>query len=104
MGTLIGVRQAIILQQKHRAYRHKNCRFHSMEETPAEFFTISGLQDIMVEWDSEEFGKRLIRVSLGPEEYLLAMEAHKAGQTISVLGELERGPWRLENAREFRVI
>ena len=90
--------------EKRRTIVGKVRTLHSMEETPAEFFTISGLQDIMVEWDSEEFGKRLIRVSLGPEEYLLAMEAHKAGQTISVLGELERGPWRLENAREFRVI
>jgi hypothetical protein len=90
--------------EKRRTIVGKVRTLHSMEETPAELFTISGLQDIMVEWDSEDFGKRLVRVSLGPEEYLRAMEAHKAGQTISVFGELERRPLRLENARDFRVI
>ena len=94
----------IVNYEKRRLIVGKVRTLHSMEEIPAELFTISGLQDIMVEWDSEEFGKHLVRVSLGPEDYLHAMEAHKAGQTISVFGELERRPWRLENARDFRVI
>lgn len=77
---------------------------HSME-TPSDLFTIEGLQDIYVEWDSPEFGKRTVMVSLGPEEYLQAVSAHTGGRTISVFGELEKGRrWRLDNARNFQVI
>ena len=94
----------VINYEKQRLIVGKVRTLHSMEDTPAELFTISGLQDIMVEWESEEFGKRQVRVSLGPEEYLLAMEAHKAGRSVSVFGELERRPWRLDNAREFKVV
>lgn len=74
-------------------------------ETPADLFTISGLQDIFVEWDSPEFGRRNVMVSLGPEDYLEAVKAHTQGDTVSVFGELEKGrPWRLENARDFKVL
>jgi hypothetical protein len=94
----------IVNYEKRRTIVGKVRTLHSMEDTPAELFTISGLQDIMVEWDSEEFGKRQVRVSLGPEEYLLAWEAHTTGRSVSVFGELERNPWRLENARDFKVL
>lgn len=94
----------VINYEKQRTIVGKVRRLDSMEETPAQLFTISGLQDVLVEWDSEEFGKQKVRVSLGPEEYLLAVEAHTAGKSVSVFGELERRPWRLENARDFKVI
>lgn len=77
---------------------------HSMD-TPADLYSISGLQDVIVEWSSEEFGTRNVRVSLGPEEYLQAVEAHTEGRLISVFGELDRTQqWRLENARDFRLL
>lgn len=97
-------RLRIVNYEKQRTVIGKVRTLHSMEDNPAELFTISGLQDVVIEWDSEEFGRRLVRVSLGPEEYLQAVEAHRAGRAISVFGELERQPWRLENARDFRVI
>lgn len=90
--------------EKRRIITGKIRTLHSMEDTPADLFTISGLQNIIVEWESDDFGKRLVRVSLGPEDYLQAMEAHKAGRSISVFGELEARPWRLENSRDFKVI
>lgn len=77
---------------------------HSMD-TPADLYSNSGLQDVIVEWSSEEFGTRNVRVSLGPEEYLQAVEAHTEGRLISVFGELDRTrQWRLENARDFRLL
>jgi hypothetical protein len=76
------------------------------DENPSNLFEISGSQDIVVEWLSQEFGRKNIQISLGPEEYLEAVEAHKSGRQISVDGELEQDsrPWRLENPREFRLV
>jgi hypothetical protein len=56
-----------------------------------------------VEWLSEDFGRKNVRVPLGPVEYLQAVEAHKEGRAISVEGELERTgrQWRLDNPRNF---
>lgn len=74
-------------------------------ENPSDLFSISGSQDVIVEWVSDEFGSKNVRVSLGPEEYLQAVEAHKAGQAVSVEGELEQArQWRLENPRAFRLV
>lgn len=94
----------VVNYEKRQTIVGKIRTLHSME-TPAELFTISGLQDIFVEWDSPELGKRTVMVSLGPEDYLEAVKAHTEGRMISVFGELEKGRrWQLENARDFRVI
>ncbi|BCJ92162.1 hypothetical protein IZ6_28970 [Terrihabitans soli] len=94
----------IVNYEKQRTIVGKVRTLHSME-TPSDLFSISGLQDVIVEWDSDEFGKRNIRVSLGPEEYLQAVQAHTAGRLVSITGELEQGrPWRLENATNFTVL
>lgn len=93
----------IVNYEKQQIIVGKIRTLHSME-TPADLFTISGLQDIYIEWDSAEFGKRNILVPLGPEDYLEAVKAHTAGRVVSVFGELEKGrPWRLENTRDFQV-
>lgn len=75
---------------------------HSMEN-PSDLFRITGSQDVVVEWLSEDFGRKNVRVPLGPVEYLQAVEAHKEGRAISVEGELERTgrQWRLDNPRNF---
>lgn len=89
---------------KRRTITGKVRTLHSME-TPADLYSISGLQDVVVEWVSEEFGTRNVRVSLGPEEYLQAVEAHTEGRRISVYGELDQTrQWRLDNARDFRLL
>lgn len=94
----------LLNSEKLRTVVGKVRTLHSME-TPANLFSISGLQDIVVEWESEEFGKRNVRVSLGPEEYLQAVEAHTTGHSISVYGELVQGrQWRLDNPRDFRIV
>ncbi|RYF30426.1 MAG: hypothetical protein EOO23_05170 [Comamonadaceae bacterium] len=78
---------------------------HSLEN-PSDLLTISGTQDVIVEWETEEFGRRNIRVALGPEEYLRAIEAHGSGRQVSVFGELVQGgrQWRLENPVDFVVL
>lgn len=94
----------VVNYEKRQTIVGKIRTLHSME-TPADLYTIEGLQDIFVEWDSPDFGKRTVMVGLGPEEYLNAVTAHTEGRMISVFGELEKGRrWRLENAREFRVL
>lgn len=91
-------------ESKIRTVVGKVRTLHSME-TPSDLLNISGTQDIIIEWYSSEFGKKNVHVSLGPEEYLQAVEAHKQGRSISVHGELEQGrQWRLENPREFRLL
>lgn len=78
---------------------------HSLEN-PSDLLTISGTQDVIVEWETAEFGRRNIRVALGPEEYLRAIEAHGSGRQVSVFGELVQGgrQWRLENPVDFVVL
>lgn len=78
---------------------------HSMEN-PSDLLRISGTQDVIVEWNSEEFGRRNIRVALEPEEYLRAIEAHSSGRQVSVFGELVQTGrnWRLENPTDFVLL
>jgi hypothetical protein len=90
--------------EKQRTITGKVRTLHSLKN-PSDLFSISGLQAIVVEWDSEEFGKRNVTVLLGPEEYLAAVEARRLGRTISVFGDLEQGrQWSLNNARDFRLL
>lgn len=45
------------------------------------------------------------RVALEPQEYLQAVDAHKNGRDVPVMGELEfRSRMYLENPRDFRVL
>jgi hypothetical protein len=93
----------VVNEDKITTIEGKVRTLHSMEN-PSDLFSITGLQDVMIEWNSEEFGRRNVRVALGPQEYLQAVEAHKAGRDVSVTGELEQGArLRLENPREFLV-
>ena len=94
----------VVNYEKMRTIIGKIRTLHSME-IPSDLFSITGSQDVVVEWLSEEFGRKNVWVSLDPEEYLQAVEAHKAGRDVSVTGELEQaGRWRLENPRNFTLL
>jgi hypothetical protein len=95
----------IVDEDKVRTVVGKVRTLHSMEN-PSDLFSISGTQDVVVEWDSDEFGRRNVRVPLGPEEYLRAVEAHKQGRAVSITGELQQRArqWRLENPRDFSTL
>ena len=75
-------------------------------ENPSDLFSISGTQDVIVEWDSDEHGLIRVRVSLPPEEYLQAVDAHKTGRMVSIHGELKPPGrfWRLENPQDFVLL
>ena len=75
-------------------------------ENPSDLYSISGTQDVIVEWVSEEHGLIRVRVSLPPEEYLHAVDAHKTGRMVSIHGELKPPGrfWRLENPRDFTLL
>ncbi|WP_181704490.1 hypothetical protein [Chthonobacter rhizosphaerae] len=64
-----------------------------------------GQRSAVVEWITEEFGKRRVRIGLSPEDYLKAVEAHVSGKEISAFGKIEKkGHWRLEGSRDLRII
>ncbi|TXM72170.1 hypothetical protein FV226_13150 [Methylobacterium sp. WL12] len=92
-------------EERRRTIVGKIRTLHS-NENPSDLFSISGTQDVIVEWDSDEHGLIRVRVSLPPEEYLQAVDAHKTGRMVSIHGELKPPGrfWRLENPRDFTLL
>jgi hypothetical protein len=72
---------------------------------PSDLLNPTGEREITVQWDSDELGKVDVRMSLGAEDYLHAVEAHKTGRQVAVSGTLERRKrsWLLADASDFRV-
>jgi hypothetical protein len=72
---------------------------------PSDLLNPMGDREIAIQWSSEELGDVQVRVSLGAADYLLALEAHRAGRPVMVSGTLERRgrPWVLSNPTEFTV-
>lgn len=107
---------AEIMREAAKALRHSDderrrtiiglIRTLHSNENPSDLFSISGTQDVIVEWASEEHGLIRVRVSLPPEEYLQAVDAHKTGRIVSIHGELKPPGrfWRLENPRDFTLL
>jgi hypothetical protein len=60
------------------------------EHNPADLLDVSSPREIVVQWDSREFGLLNVKVVLQPADYIVAVEAHKSGRFISVSGTLER--------------
>lgn len=107
---------AEIMREAAKALRHSDderrrtivglIRTLHSNENPSDLFSISGTQDVIVEWASDEHGLIRVRVSLPPEEYLQAVDAHKTGRMVSIHGELKPPGrfWRLENPRDFTLL
>ena len=72
---------------------------------PSNLLNPKGEREIIVQWSHAEMGDIAVRMSLAPPEYLLAVEAHKAGRTVSVSGTLERRgrAWILTGSTDFCV-
>lgn len=60
------------------------------EHNPADLLDISSPREIVVQWNSSEFGVLNVRTTLSPADYLTALEAHKSGRMIAITGMLER--------------
>lgn len=105
-----------VMKEASRLLRHvnyeKRCtivgivRHLSSDENPSDLFSGSGSRDVQILWDSPEHGRTKVHVSLASEDYLQAIDAHKAGKMVAVYGELERlrSYWKLQNPRDFTVL
>lgn len=60
------------------------------EHNPADLLDISSPREVVVQWNSLEYGPLNVRVNLSPADYIVALEAHRTGRLISVTGKLER--------------
>jgi hypothetical protein len=60
------------------------------EHNPADLLDVSSPREIVVQWNSADFGQLNVKVVLPPSDYIIAVEAHKTGRVISVTGMLER--------------
>lgn len=89
---------------KRKTIQGKVRDLHSMEN-PSDLYT-TGTQDVRVEWVSEEHGTIKVHVSLGPEDYRKAYEAHGTFRDVKMVGELERpgGRWTLVNPRDVEIV
>lgn len=63
-------------------------------------------REISVQWQSKDFGEIKVRVTLGAEEYLLAVDAHARGQSVEMDGTIERSGrnWHLLYVKNFRRV
>ncbi|HQU25275.1 MAG TPA: hypothetical protein PKX13_13470 [Acidiphilium sp.] len=73
---------------------------------PSDLINPMGDREIAIHWSSAELGGIDVRVSLGAADYLLALEAHRDGRSVTVDGTLEkRGrPWVLSGPTGFSII
>jgi hypothetical protein len=59
------------------------------DQDPSDFLHPDG-REITLMWDSPDLGPLNVRVVLEPHDYLLAVEAHRSGQLLSVSGRLDK--------------
>ena len=76
------------------------------ESDPSDLFKPEADREIVVQWNSEDFGQIRVRVVLPGAEYLEALGAHGRGQWISIEGTIDRQGryWLLLDPRNFRII
>jgi hypothetical protein len=72
---------------------------------PSDLLNPQGEREIAIQWASEAQGDIQVRVSLGPQEYLEALDAHKSGRPVKLSGTLERKGrlYVLSNPTDFSI-
>jgi hypothetical protein len=60
------------------------------EHNPSDLLDLTSPREIVLQWNSADFGQLNVKVVLPPADYITAVEAHKSGQLISITGMLER--------------
>ena len=73
------------------------------EADPTDLFDETHDREIVVHWNSDEFGELNVKMFLAPNDYLAAVEAHLHGRQIRVKGKLERRgrSWVLVDPTDF---
>ncbi|MFM9940486.1 MAG: hypothetical protein ACKVP7_13445 [Hyphomicrobiaceae bacterium] len=76
------------------------------DKDPSDLLNPMGSREITISWESEDFGEINVKVALTPQQYLLAVEAHKTGKPVQVGGLIERigKTWRLSQPRDFIIL
>lgn len=76
------------------------------EANPSDLFENTSNREIEVNWLNEDGDVAHVKISLNPEQYLAAVEAHRSGKFVSALGSLERSGrgWRLKKVTKFGVV
>jgi hypothetical protein len=66
---------------------------------PSDLTDMLGDREVAIHWSSDVHGDILVRASLTPGDYLMALEAHASGRPVEISGTLERRPrrWVLTN-------
>lgn len=75
------------------------------EHNPADLLDLSSPREVVLQWNSTEFGALNVKVVLSPPDYIVALEAHKSGYLLSVTGLLERvgRSWILSGPANIRL-
>ncbi len=76
------------------------------ENDPSDLFTPVGDREIMIQWNSDDFGQIRVRVVLSAEQYLEALKAYAQGQFVSISGLIDRigRYWVLLETSNFHVV
>ncbi|MFN3774136.1 hypothetical protein [Sphingomonas parapaucimobilis] len=72
---------------------------------PTDLFDVLGEREIVVQWFSQKYGTIHVHASLSPQAYLDAVDAHRMGQPVQIVGILERrkNRWSLQGIESFNV-
>lgn len=76
------------------------------EGNPADLLQEGAKREIEVSWVNEEDVLIHVKLTLSPEAYLDAVDAHKEGQPVMAEGTLVKTgrTWRLDELKQFRVL
>lgn len=76
------------------------------EGNPADLLEDKARREIEVSWLNEDNHLIHVKMALSPEEYLEAVEAHKAGRIVSATGILAKQgrTWRLTEVETFNIL
>jgi hypothetical protein len=74
-------------------------------DNPADLLTSNSNSTVVVVWNSKELGEIPVLVALSPPDYLIAVDAHKAGRAVKAAGTLEQKGrrWVLSFVSEFSL-
>lgn len=76
------------------------------EHNPSDLLDVSSPREIVIQWGTAEHGNLNVKVILEPADYIVAVEAHRSGQPVSISGLLERvgRTWMLSKPENLSLV
>ncbi len=120
-----GVKDAGTVHLGERAYQYLQDASEELRELQPEYVTVRGMvtdlsskgaplgpgeipRSVAIRWTDRPDGARPVKVivSLGRDDYIQSLDAHREWKTVSVTGVIQRvgALWRLSDPRDFRVV